>query len=270
MRNSPVAAILLAATLAGLGACGDRAQLPVSAGFGPHPTLPPPHQTLFPTVDIAPGTGWPAGAAPIAAPGLKVAAFAEGLDHPRWLYVLPNGDVLVAETNAPPKPEDRRGIKGWITGLVMRRAGVASPSANRITLLRDADREGAARTRSVFLEGLNSPFGMALIGNDLYVANTDGLMRFPYEPGQTRITAPGVKVVDLPAGPINHHWTKNVIASPDGSRLYVTIGSNSNAGENGIEVEAGRAAIWEVDPVTGRHRILRRACATQSALPGSR
>jgi len=169
--------------------------------------------------------------------------------------VLPNGDVLVAETNAPPQPKDRSGIKGWITGLVMARAGAGVPSANRITLLRDGDGDGVAESRTVFLEGLHSPFGMALVRGDFYVADTDAILRFPYQPGQTRITAPGVKVADLPAGPINHHWTKNVVASPDGQRLYVTVGSNSNAAEHGIEAEEGRAAIWEIDLWTGRHRI---------------
>jgi len=186
---------------------------------------------------------------------LRVVAFAEGLDHPRWLYVLPNGDVLVAETNAPPKPEDGKGIKGWIMRLMMGRAGAGTPSANRITLLRDSNRAGVAQFRSVFLEGLNSPFGMALVGDDLYIANTDAVVRYPYHINQTQITSPGVKVVDLPAGPINHHWTKNIIASADGRHLYVTIGSNSNAGENGMDVEAGRADIWEIDPRTGQHRV---------------
>jgi glucose/arabinose dehydrogenase len=247
--------LLLAAAAALLLACGDEATLPVEAGTGPEPKLPPPKKSLIPTLNIAPATGWPADATPTPAAGLKVAAFAEGLDHPRWVLALPNGDVLVAETNAPPKPEDNKGIKGWVTKKVMSRAGAGVPSANRITLLRDADGDGVAETRSVFLEGLHSPFGMALVGNDLYVADTDAVLRFPYQDGETKITAPGVKVVDLPAGPINHHWTKNVIASADGQRLYVTVGSNSNVAENGIEAEEGRAAIWEVDPETGQHRI---------------
>jgi glucose/arabinose dehydrogenase len=241
--------------LLALGACGGVATLPPSAGTGPHPALPAPNPTLIPTVNIAPATGWPAGATPVAAPGLAVNAFATALDHPRWLYVLPNGDVLVAETNAPAKPQDGKGIKGWIMGLVMKRAGAASPSANRITLLRDADGDGIAETRSVFLSGLSSPFGMALVGSTLYVANTDALVRFPYSTGDLRIDSRGVNVLDLPAGPINHHWTKNVIASPDGSRLYVTTGSNSNVGENGIGNEAGRAAILEFDPASGRSRV---------------
>jgi glucose/arabinose dehydrogenase len=223
--------------------------------MGPNPALPPPHETLFPTLHIAPAKGWEPGRTPVAAAGLKVVAFADGLDHPRWVFVLPNGDVLVAETNAPPKPEDSKGIRGWVTRLVMRRAGAGGPSANRITLLRDADGDGVAETRSVFLEGLNSPFGMTLVGTDLYIADTDAVLRFPYKRGDTKITAPGAKIVDLPAGPINHHWTKNIIASPDGKRLYVTVGSNSNVAENGIAAEEGRATIWEVDPASGQHRI---------------
>lgn len=255
MRHPFILRLLVCLLILNLGACGEVATLPEQAGVGPHPTLPSPNPTLFPTVNIAPAKGWPAGATPRAAAGLTVSAFATGLDHPRWLYVLPNGDVLVAETNAPPKPEDSKGIKGWIMKLVMKRAGAGVPSANRITLLRDANGDGIAETRTVFLQGLNSPFGMTLVGNDLYVANTDGLVRFPYRTGETQIIEPGVKVIDLPAGPINHHWTKNVIASRDGSRLYVTVGSNSNVGENGVENEVNRAAIWEVDPATGRSRI---------------
>ena len=247
--------LVLGIAALGLSACGEQARLPVSAGMGPNPELPPPKTSLIPTVHIAPAKGWPDGVAPTAAPGLAVTSFADGLDHPRWLYVLPNGDVLVAETNGPPRPEDARGIKGWAMKLVMGWAGAATPSADRITLLRDADGDGIVESRSIFLDGLHSPFGMALVGRDFYVANTDAVVRFPYEEGQTQITAPGVKVVDLPAGPINHHWTKNLIASRDGSRLYVAIGSNSNVAENGIAAEEGRAAIWEVDPSTGRHRI---------------
>jgi len=253
--NRALAAIIAATTVI-LAGCGESARLPVSAGMGPIPSLPPPHETLIPTVNIAPAKGWLAGAAPTPAAGLQVSSFAAGLDHPRWLYVLPNGDVLVAETNAPPRPDDSKGIRGWIGRLVQGRAGAGVPSANRITLLRGVDGHGAAQGRSVFLEGLHSPFGMVLVGNDLYVADTDAVLRFPYRAGQTRIDAPGVKVVDLPAGPIDHHWTKNVVASADGQRLYVTIGSNSNAAENGIEAEAGRAAIWEVDLRTSAHRVL--------------
>ena len=231
------------------------ARLPVAAGTGPQPTLPAPSRSLIPTVNIAPAQGWGPGGTPQAAHGTRVTAFVRGLDHPRWLYVLPNGDVLVAESNAPPKPDDAKGIKGWIMGLVMKRAGAGVPSANRITLLRDTDGDGVADLQTVLLEGLNSPFGMALVGDQLLVANTDAVMRFPYASGDTRITAPGKLLVALPAGAINHHWTKNLIASPDGSKLYVTVGSNSNVAERGMAAEAERAAIWEVDLNTGAHRI---------------
>jgi glucose/arabinose dehydrogenase len=255
LMRRPATALLFSLLALALTACGEMAKLPVSAGTGPQPVLPSPQTTLIPTVNIAPAKGWSPGATPQAAPGTRVGAFASGLDHPRWLYVLPNGDVLVAETNAPPKPEDGRGIKGWVMGLVMKQAGAAVPSANRITLLRDTDGDGVADVRSVLLEGLNSPFGMALVGNDLFVANSDAVLRFPYTAGATHITAPATKVVDLPAGPINHHWTKNLIATPDGTRLYVTVGSNSNVAERGMAAETERAAIWEVDPQSGAHRI---------------
>jgi len=245
----------LLSTAAALAACGDVATLPVSAGVGPNPTLPAPHKTLLPTVNVAPAQGWAEGATPVPAAGLSVNAFATGLDHPRWLLVLPNGDVLVAETNAPPKPDDAKGLRGWIMGLMMKKAGAAPPSANRITLLRDADGDGVAETRSVLIDHLKSPFGMALVGDDLYVANTDGIVRYPYRPGATRIDAPAQPVVELPAGTINHHWTKSVIASPDGRVLYATVGSNSNVGENGVAAEEGRAAIWQIDPKTGAHRL---------------
>jgi glucose/arabinose dehydrogenase len=248
--------IIVLACLSALGACADTARLPPAAVVGPDPVLPPPHESLIPTIKIAPAKGWPAGAKPTPAPGTSVSAFAADLAHPRWLYVLPNGDVLVAETNAPPRPEEGKGIRAKVMKLVMKRAGAGVPSANRITLLRDADGDGVAETRSVFLEGLNSPFGMALVGSSLYVANTDAVLRFPYTLGATRITAPGVKLVDLPAGERNHHWTKNLVASPDGSRLYVTVGSNSNVGEHGMDIETGRAAIWEVETRSGAHRIL--------------
>ncbi len=244
--------IMIAGTLA---ACGESSTFQVSDGTGPSPRLPEPNKTLIPTVNIAPAIGWPEGVKPTAAAGTQVAAFAEGLDHPRWLYVLPNGDVLVAETNAPPKPDDAKGIRGWVMEKVMGRAGAGVPSPNRITLLRDADHDGVAETRTVFLENLNSPFGMTLVGNDLYVADSDKLLRFAYQPGDTAIKGTGTTVVDLPGGPLNHHWTKNVVASKDGSKLYVSVGSNSNVGENGLEAEQGRAAIWEVDRASGQHRL---------------
>jgi glucose/arabinose dehydrogenase len=368
-----------------LAACAEQSILPPGADVGPQPTIKAPVRRAIPTVDIAPAKGWPPGGAPGAAAGLAVKAFASGLDHPRWLLVLPNGDVLVAETNAPERPEDKKGIRGFVMGKVMAKAGAAVPSANRITLLRDADGDGVAETKSVFLKGLNSPFGMALVGDMLYVANTDGIVRFPYREGmleitagaqpqapagfrvtafargldhprwlyvllngdvlvaesnqpapppeqadkglrawvmkqvmkragagvasadritllrdadgdgvaetrsvllqglrspfgmalvgselyvanadalvrvpyaagQTRIDAPPVQLTELPAGR-NHHWTKGLVAAADGSRLYVSVGSNSNAGEHGLAEEEGRAAVWEVDRASGRKRL---------------
>src|SRR5215813_3945340 len=255
MRDTVLALLVSGCVAASLAGCGDTATLPLKSGMGPRPILPPPRHTLAPTVHIAPAKGWPENTKPTPAAGLAVNAYANGLDHPRWLYVLPNGDVLVAETNAPPRPEDGKGVKGWAMKYFRQRAGATPPSANRITLLRDTDGDGVADVRTVFLENLNSPFGMALVGPVLYVANTDALVRFLYTSGATRIAAPGTKVADLPGGPLNHHWTKNVIASRDGSRLYATVGSNSNAAENGIEKETDRAAILEIDPAKGTRRV---------------
>jgi glucose/arabinose dehydrogenase len=247
----------LGATLAALilGGCGDMATLQETAGMGPQPTLPPPHKTLLPTVHVASAVGWPAGLAPAAASGLAVQAFATGLDHPRWLYVLPNGDVLVAETNAPPRPEDGKGLKAQAQRLLMKKAGAATPSANRITLLRDADGDGHAELHNVFMQGLNSPFGMALVGEQLFVANTDAVLRFSYHAGDLRLTGRGERFADLPGGPLNHHWTKNLIASVDGSKLYATVGSNSNVAENGIDKEINRAAIFEIDTASASKRL---------------
>ena len=252
--NLKRASLCIVASLA-VTACGTAARLPVAAGTGFHPVLPPPEQALIPVVNVVKAKRWAADATPVAADGLIVHAFARGLDHPRWIYVLPNGDVLVAETNAPKRPADGPGIKGFFFRYFQAKAGGAVPSENRIILLRDRDGDGIAETRTVFLSGLHSPFGMALVGDALYVANTDGIVRFPYSRGATQISTPGTKIVALPAGRINHHWTKNVIASPDGSKLYASVGSNSNAAENGVGKEEGRAAIWEVDPATGSHRV---------------
>ena len=252
-RLAALASCLLAG--AAIWGCGESAHLSVAQGTGPRPELPAPTKTLLPTVNIAPATGWPQGTAPQAAAGLQVVAFASGLVHPRWLLVLPNGDVLVAESNAPPKPEGSKGIRDYVMALMMKRAGSGTPSANRITLLRDADGDGIAETRSVLLSGLYSPFGMALIGERLFVANADAVLSFPYRSGDTVITAPGTKLLDLPGGPVNHHWTKNLLASTDGSKLYVSVGSNSNVGERGMMLEEGRAAIWEVQVDSGAHRV---------------
>jgi glucose/arabinose dehydrogenase len=231
------------------------APLPPEVGYGPNPTLPEPYTPLIPVVNPPNAVGWSEGQKPVAASGMQVTAFATGLDHPRWLYVLPNGDVLVAETNAPPRPDDAQGIKGWFFKFFQKKAGGGVPSADRITLLRDADGDGTPEVRTVFIDGLHSPFGMALVGNTFYVANTDEVVSFPYETGQTEITAEATHVVDLPAGTINHHWTKSMVASPDGTKLYVGIGSNSNIAENGIENEKDRAAILEVDIESGTYRV---------------
>ncbi|MGV3653154.1 MAG: PQQ-dependent sugar dehydrogenase, partial [Noviherbaspirillum sp.] len=252
----PALSLLFVFIVLVLAGCAESAKLPAETGYGPNPELPPPNPSLVPTVNIAPAKGWPEGATPKPAQGLAVGAFATGLDHPRWLYMLPNGDVLVAESNRPAEGKGARsGIAGWIMGKVMKAAGAGVPSADRITLLRDADGDGVAEFRSAFLEDLHSPFGMSLVGNTLYVANTDAIVRFPYASGQTRIAAAGTKVADLPAGTINHHWTKNVIASQDGKRLYATVGSNSNVGEVGMENEVNRAAILEIDPASGASRL---------------
>jgi len=238
-----------------LTACGESAQLSVKQGSGPDPLLPAPRKSLIPTVKIAPATSWGETATPVPAAGLAVTAYARGLDHPRWLYVLPNGDVLVAETNAPPKPADGKGLKGAVMKAVMKRAGAGVPSANRITLLRDTDGDGRAETRSVFLQNLHSPFGMALVGDTFYVANSDAVVAFPYRSGATTIDVPGRKLAELPAGPINRHWTKSLLASRDGRTLYVGVGSNSNAAENGMAQETGRASILAIDRASGATRV---------------
>jgi glucose/arabinose dehydrogenase len=247
-------ALFAGALLAAALGCGDTATLGVEAGSGSDPRLPRPHPTRIPTVDIAPARGWPSGAVPAPAAGLRVAAYATGLDHPRWLYGLPNGDVLVAETNAPAGRENIRGLLGWAMKIAMKRTGGAVPSPDRIRLLRDADGDGRAELESVFLSGLHSPFGMALVGDRIYVANTDAVVSFPYVAGATRISHAPTLLAPLPAGPVNHHWTKNLLASPDGARLYVTVGSNSNAGEGGAALEEGRARILEIDLAGGATR----------------
>ena len=253
---SRAAKILTAASTAAIfTACGVPARVPIAAETGPHPVIPKPSTSLLPVMKVVKAKGWTADAAPATPGDLTVRAFARNLDHPRWLYVLPNGDVLVSETNAPKRPDDAKGIKGFFFRFFQARAGGGVPSENRLVLLRDTNGDGVADTRTVFLKGLHSPFGVALVGNDLYVANTDAIVRYPYARGATNIAAAGVKLVDLPGGRINHHWTKNVIASPDGAKLYAAVGSNSNAAENGIPHENGRAAIWEIDRATGQHRV---------------
>lgn len=252
MRRFAIALSLLTAAALSLTACSNNATLPVSEGIGPNPTLPEPASALIPTVNIAVASTWAEGDTPTAAKGLRVNAFASGLDHPRWLHVLPNGDVLVAESNAQPKKSG--GLRAWAEGLVLKRAGAATSSADRISLLRDADGDGVAETRTILLDGLTSPFGMALVGDTLYVANTDALVRFPYQTGQTRIDAPAETVAPLPAAGTNRHWTKGLIAGPDGT-LYVAVGADSDHAENGLAAEAGRAAIHAINPATGATRL---------------
>jgi hypothetical protein len=240
-----------------LPACGQYARLPAQAGTGADPELPQPNHSLIPTVQIAPAVGWPDGATPTPAEDMKVTAFAEDLEHPRWLYVLPNGDVLVAETNAPPGKSGIGGVKGMLMKLVMKRAGAGVPSANRITLLRDTDGDGKAEFRSVFLQDLDSPFGMVLVGDTLYVANANALLKVPYQRGETTITVAPAKVAELPGkgDEMNHHWTRSLVASVDGAHLYVGVGANSNVAENGMHAEYMRAAILEVDAATGTTRV---------------
>jgi len=248
-------ALAMSATLLA-GACGGPAELSARAGSGPDPVLPQPDKALIPTVKVATAVGWPEGAKPTPASGFEVRAFATGLTHPRWLYVLPNGDVLVAETNRPPTPDEPENpIRAAFMKAAFEKAGAAVPSPNRITLLRDGDGDGAAETRATFLSNLFSPFGMALVGDRFYVANADALVWFPYRDGMREITAAPVKLAGLPGAPRNHHWTKSLLASRDGTKLYVGVGSNSNAAEHGMEIEAGRAAIHEIDAKTGADRV---------------
>lgn len=254
IKQSTTLVALALSSLAILTACSPESKLAPLAGFGASPTLPAPNQKLLPTVNIAPAIGWSENATPVAAEGTQVNAFAKDLDHPRWLYVLPNGDVLVAESNGPAKPEGSFSLRGWIAGKVMAKAGAGVPSPDRITLLRDTNNDGVADERSVLLEGLHSPFGMALIAETLYIANADAVVGFPYKTGDVAIKAAGTKLVDLPSG-INHHWTKNIIASEDGNTLYATVGSNSNVAESGFDIEEGRAAIWQIDVKTGAHQL---------------
>ena len=247
----PRAALVLVAVGLGLVGCNYDGGDP-KVEIGANPQLPKLQQYLIPPIQIARVVGW-GKETPTVPRGLQVHALATGFEHPRSLYVLPNGDVLVVETNGPKAPIHRPKdlVTAWVTWL----AGAKAKGGNRITLLRDTKGDGIPDVRTVFLDHLNSPFGVVLVGNDLYVANTDAIVRYPYQEGQSRITAPGTKLTDLPGGPIDHHWTKALLASLDGSKLYVGVGSNSNITENGIQAEYERAAIWEVDRASGAHRI---------------
>jgi glucose/arabinose dehydrogenase len=237
-----------------LAACASAAD-EVDTNTGPHPVLPAPAHGLLPTIHIADAIGWQPGTMPQAAPGLRVELFASELSHPRWLTVLPTGEVLVAESAAPTRPQDAKGIKGWFMKRLMRKAGSVLPSADRITLLRDADGDGVAESRRAFLENLHSPIGMALVGDKFFVANTDAVWSYDYAVDGSGNPVNGRRLVELPAGEINHHWTKNLVASLDGTRLYVSVGSNSNIAENGFDAETDRAAIHEILIATGAHRV---------------
>jgi glucose/arabinose dehydrogenase len=243
--------ILAACAALALAACSTGSTEPWF-GFGPYPALPPPQKSLLPVIGAPEAVGWPAGAAPKAPSGFVVTRFAEGLDHPRWLLVLPNGDVLVSESSSEPAPA--KGLRAVAQNILMRRVGAQEKSPDRIMLLRDADGDGLAELKTVFAENVRRPFGMALVGETLYVALDDGVVRLPYRAGQTRAAGPPERVFDLPAGR-NHHWTKSLIASPDGRKLYATVGSNSNIAEHGMGEEADRAAIHEYDLTTGKLRL---------------
>ncbi|CAN5249491.1 sorbosone dehydrogenase family protein [soil metagenome] len=232
---------------------GDTAQLTDDQSIGRTPVFTTARREIIPTINIAEVEGWKAGEKPIVAKGLTVERFADGLSHPRSMLRLPNGDILVAETNSPPRPVG--GIKDRVMGYLMNKAGAGGASPNRIILLRDTDGDGKAEVKTTFLTGLNSPYGMALIDGTLYVANTDSLMAFPYTTGETKIVDKGRKLLNLPAQAPNMHWTRNLLASPDGKSLYVAVGSNSNSAENGLDVEDNRADILEVTPRTGDYRI---------------
>ena len=235
-----------------LAACSQPGGDPARQ-YGSNPQLPDPHQYLLPPMSVPQAVGWKPGETPTVAAGLQIRAMATGFLHPRIVYPLPNGDVLVVESNGPGTSAYRP--KDYIQGKVKGRAGADATGGNRITLLRDANGDGQPELRAVLLDKLNSPFGIVAFGGMLYVANTDAVRAYRYTPGQTRISDPGIQLTDLPAGPIDHHWTKSMTISPDGSKLYVGVGSNSNITENGMDAEQGRAAIYEVDRATGAKRI---------------
>ena len=264
----PLSVLPLLATLMLAGCAGSLDPGPPNPQ-GANPMLPAPQRSLLPTVNIARAVGWAADGLPRTANGLQVQALARDLNHPRWLLVLPNGDVLVAESNAPARPDDGAGLRGWIMKQVMALAGAGVPSADRITLLRDADGDGVAETRSVFIAGLHSPFGMALVGQQLYVANTDAVLRFAYTPGATRLAGPGEWVADLPAGPINHHWTKALLASTDGQRLMPASAPTAMSARTAWTPRpAARQSSRSTLPAAPCGP-LPAACATPMAWPGS-
>ncbi len=228
----------------------------VKTQIGPNPALPEPQHYLLPPMHLAQVVGWKDGETPTVPDGMKVTAMATGLDHPRSVYTLPNGDVLVVESRSPdldPVSRPKTIVMKWVESFAT--SAGSGKGSNRITLLRDTHGDGKYDVRTVFIDHLYSPFGVALVGNDLYVANTDAVLRFHYTEGATSITEPGTVLTPLPGGPIDHHWTKSLVASEDGTKLYAGVGSNSNITENGIGAELDRASIWEIDRATGAHRI---------------
>jgi len=249
MKHSHRTLIALMITAA-LSACDTEATLDPQKQVGPNPELPQAKNFLLPPMQVPEGVAWKEGETPKVPAGLKIEKIASGLMHPRQVYVLPNNDVLVAEANGTPKPTTRP--KQLIMGVVQQSSGKGGKGGNRITLLRNVNGQWEKHN---FIENLNAPFGIQLTGNTLWVANADSLVKFPYQTGQTEIRTPGVEVTELPGGPINHHWTKSLLASPDGSKLYVGVGSNSNITENGIGAEYRRATVLEVDAASGASRI---------------
>jgi glucose/arabinose dehydrogenase len=255
-RRSILGALLCATALT-LAGCSDEGGDPKDQ-IGPNPKLPDPQQYLSPPMNLAKVVGWKDGEKPKVPKDLSISAFATGFKHPRSIYTLPNGDILVVESGAPPEASAKRPkdiVMGWIEGYVTSTGAGNDKPGNRIILLRDADGDGKPEVRETFLDNLHSPFGVALVGNDFYVADTDAILHYTYTEGATKITTPGKVLTPLPGGPIDHHWTKSLVASPDGKLLYVGVGSNSNITENGIQAELNRAAIWEVDRESGRWRL---------------
>lgn len=237
-----------------LSGCDEQASVDPSQQMGPDPVLPKAQDFLMPPMQVPKGVAWKQDEAPKVASGLQITKVAEGLMHPRQVYVLPNNDVLVVEANSP-GTEPVSMPKQLVMGMVQKSSGKGGKGGNRITLLRNTSGDGVTWEKHIFLENLHSPFGVQLVGDTLYVANADNIMRYRYQEGATRITDPGSELTDLPGGPLNHHWTKSLLASPDGSKLYVGVGSNSNIVENGIGAEYRRAAVLEVDTATGGSRI---------------
>jgi glucose/arabinose dehydrogenase len=268
LRNLATCAGMLA-----LAACGSSQKIDPNSQFGPNPNLPEPTRGLLPNFRVPKVVGWKSGETPTVPNGFKIEAFATGLANPRRVYPLPNGDVIVVETQksgSEPLDRPKRPIMDWMESMA--HGGSGGGPSNRLLLFRDSNGDGKPDAKTVLVDHLNAPFGIVALNGYLYVADTDAILRFPFTPGQTAITGPAQKVVDLPAGPIDHHWTKDITVSPDGSKLYVGVGSNSNAMERGETAERGRAEIWEVDPNTGAHRTFASGLRNPNGLtfyPGS-